>query len=222
MIEYTPHPDSKQSEKAYKTLERLLLARREQRVYLNQQTSDFADALFIALHQAVYECQERGLTELGEPRYLEHPAGGGRRALQIPIEDWSVIFVPLVGTAWPNMRDEAQIPGAAFRELCGRIAVFIGSESEATSFFDFLILTNGSWFAWGFGWPKQAASTALARSWIQRVTVASAGPPVGGLYLSPPSSGGLCDGVITIRSASPRDLPRLNVRIAWETTGVGV
>ncbi|MEO8608182.1 MAG: hypothetical protein ABI690_09890 [Chloroflexota bacterium] len=158
MVEYTPHPDSKQSEKAYKTLERILLQRREQRAYLDQQTSDFADALFSALHQAVYECQERGLTELGEPRYLEHPAGGGRRALQIPIEDWNVIFVPLVGTAWPSIRDEAQIPGAAFKELCGRIAVFIGSESEATSFFDFLIFTNGSWFAWGFGWPKQAAT----------------------------------------------------------------
>jgi hypothetical protein len=68
------------------------------------------------------------------------------------------MFVPLVGTAWPNSRDEAQIPGAAFKELCGRIAVFIGSEPEAPSFFDILILSNGSWFAWGFGWPKQAAT----------------------------------------------------------------
>src|SRR3979411_235911 len=29
----------------------------------------------------------------------------------------------------------------------------------------------------------------------------SAGPPVGGSYLNPPSSGGLCDGVTTMRSA---------------------
>lgn len=158
MVEYNPHADAKQSEKAYKILERVLLARREQRNYLDQQTSDFADALFSALHQAVYDCQERGLAELGEPRYLEHPAGGGRRALQIPIEDWSVLIVPLVGTAWPSVRDEAQIPGAAFKELCGRIAVFIGTESESTSFFDFLIFTNGSWFGWGYGWPKQATT----------------------------------------------------------------
>jgi hypothetical protein len=158
MIEYNPLADAKQTEKAYKVLEKVLLARRDQRLYLDEQTETFADSLFVALQQAIYECQERGLTELGEPRYLEHPAGGGRRALQIPIEDWSVIFVPLVGAAWPNMRDEAQIPGAAFKELCGRIAVFIGSETEATSFFDFLIFLNGSWFAWGYGWPKQAAT----------------------------------------------------------------
>jgi hypothetical protein len=158
MVEYNPHADTRQSEKSFKVLERILLTRRDQLAYLNEQTANFADALFSGLQQVIYECQERGLTELGEPRYLEHPAGAGRRALQIPIEDWSVIFVPLVGTAWPNMRDEAQIPGAAFKELCGRIAVFIGTETEATSFFDFLIFLNGSWFAWGYGWPKQATT----------------------------------------------------------------
>jgi len=40
--------------------------------------------------------------------------------------------------------------------------------------------------------------------------------------LNPPSSGGLCEGVMTIPSASPEARPRLYVRIAWETTGVGV
>ena len=39
------------------------------------------------------------------------------------------------------------------------------------------------------------------------VTSVSAGPPLGGLYLKPPSSGGLCDGVITIPSASPARAP---------------
>ena len=43
-------------------------------------------------------------------------------------------------------------------------------------------------------------SKALARSWIQDVTSESAGPPWGGLYLKPPSAGGLCDGVITMPS----------------------
>ena len=37
-------------------------------------------------------------------------------------------------------------------------------------------------------------SSSLARSSIHCVTSVSAGPPCGGLYLKPPSSGGLCDG----------------------------
>ena len=49
-----------------------------------------------------------------------------------------------------------------------------------------------------------------------------AGPPWGGLYLKPPSSGGLCDGVTTIPSALPAPPPRLWVRIACEIAGVGV
>ena len=59
----------------------------------------------------------------------------------------------------------------------------------------------------------------------------SAGPPCGGLYLNPPSLGGLCDGVTTMPSArpvwagipsTPVILPRLAVRMACETPGVGV
>ena len=50
----------------------------------------------------------------------------------------------------------------------------------------------------------------------------SAGPPCGGLYLKPPSPGGLCDGVTTIPSARPLVRPRLSRRIACETAGVGV
>ena len=44
---------------------------------------------------------------------------------------------------------------------------------------------------------------------IQPVTPVSAGPPFGGLYLKPPSSGGLCEGVMTMPSASPVARPRL-------------
>lgn len=150
--------DNKQANAAYKILESILLARRGQREYLVQQTTAFADALFTALQTVIYECQDRGLSELGEPRLIEHPAGAGRRALQVPIEDWSVLFVPLPGTAWPNVRDEAQIPGSAFKEQCGRIAVFIGTEPDTPSFYDFLILPNGSWFAWGYGWPRQGST----------------------------------------------------------------
>ena len=41
------------------------------------------------------------------------------------------------------------------------------------------------------------------------VTSVSAGPPLGGLYLKPPSSGGLCEGVMTIPSARCAARPRL-------------
>jgi hypothetical protein len=41
----------------------------------------------------------------------------------------------------------------------------------------------------------------LALASIHPVTPLSAGPPLGGLYLKPPSSGGLCDGVMTMPSA---------------------
>lgn len=64
--------------------------------------------------------------------------------------------------------------------------------------------------------------SSLARSWIQAVASEAAGPPFGGLYLKPPSEGGLCEGVTTTPSAKPEDRPRLWVRMACETAGVGV
>ena len=44
--------------------------------------------------------------------------------------------------------------------------------------------------------------SSLARVAIQEVASLSAGPPCGGLYLKPPSEGGLWLGVTTIPSAS--------------------
>ena len=70
-----------------------------------------------------------------------------------------------------------------------------------------------------------APSSSFARSWTQRVMSVSAGPPFGGLYLKPPSAGGLCDGVITTPSAkppAPPSRPWLCARIACESAGVGV
>ncbi len=67
--------------------------------------------------------------------------------------------------------------------------------------------------------------SSLARAAMTDVASVSAGPPWGGLYLKPPSAGGLCDGVTTMPSASPvapGALPRLARRIACETAGVGV
>ena len=48
---------------------------------------------------------------------------------------------------------------------------------------------------------------ALAASWIQPVTSYRPGRRCGGLYLKPPSSGGLCEGVMTMPSASPLRAP---------------
>ena len=59
-------------------------------------------------------------------------------------------------------------------------------------------------------------------SWTTRVTSVSAGPPEGGLYLKPPSAGGLWEGVMTMPSARASLWSRLHVRMAWEITGVGV
>src|SRR3954467_13092269 len=59
----------------------------------------------------------------------------------------------------------------------------------------------------------------LAARSIAEVMSVSAGPPLGGLYLKPPSSGGLCDGVTTTPSARPGDRPRVETRIAGRTPG---
>lgn len=53
------------------------------------------------------------------------------------------------------------------------------------------------------------AERAFAQASIHPVTSSPAGPPLGRLYLNSPLSGGLCDGVTTIPSASPLLRPRL-------------
>ena len=51
---------------------------------------------------------------------------------------------------------------------------------------------------------RQTAPDQLVRpAAITDVASVSAGPPCGGLYLKPPSAGGLCDGVTTMPSARP-------------------
>jgi len=67
-----------------------------------------------------------------------------------------------------------------------------------------------------------SASSSFARSWICRVMSVPAGPPSGGLYLKPPSGGGVCDGVTTIPSARGPASAALCARIARDTAGVGV
>ena len=67
-----------------------------------------------------------------------------------------------------------------------------------------------------------ASSSWLAASSMAPVTVESAGPPLGGLYLKPPSAGGLCEGVTTMPSASAPGCSRFHSRMACDTPGVGV
>ena len=70
-----------------------------------------------------------------------------------------------------------------------------------------------------------SASNSFARASTAFVMSLSAGPPCGGLYLKPPSRGGLCDGVMTMPSASAaRFAPdaALNAMIARDSAGVGV
>jgi hypothetical protein len=156
MTDYEPEDrQKKQLDYTIAELERIVLERRKQRDFVGGLTKNFSERLFTAIQAAVVEMRQRGLNELGEPRLIDHPAGGGRRALQVPIEDWGIIFVPLVGAARPNIRDEAQIAGSNFKQICGRIAVFMGNEPDEESFYDFIILPDGSWFAWGYGWPRQ-------------------------------------------------------------------
>ena len=157
-FDLTDDRPQKERDRTIEEIGRILQERRSQREFVSVQTEAFTDKLFTALHTAVHDLRGRGMSELGEPRTIEHPAGGGRRAFQLAIEDWSLIFVPLAGVARPNIRDEAQIPGVYFKQICGRIAVFIGNDPLEEAFYDFLILSDGSWFAWGYGWPRQAST----------------------------------------------------------------
>jgi hypothetical protein len=135
-------------------LKRELMARKQQRDQIEQLMETFTKKLFDAFESVVNQAIAYGVPGLGKTRRLPHPAGDWRQALQIFIEDWSVIMVPLVGYAWPNPRDDAKISSNKFKEQCGRIALFIGDEPTSESIYDYLIFADGSWFAWGYGWPR--------------------------------------------------------------------
>src|ERR1700722_11832996 len=68
---------------------------------------------------------------------------------------------------------------------------------------------------------RSASRSALAVFSIHAVMSVSAGPPFGGLYLKPPLSGGLCEGVMTMPSARCEFLARLWTRMACDTAGGG-
>ncbi len=108
------------------TLKRELALRVEQRNAIEQIMQSFTARLYDAFEAAVAQTTASGVPGLGKPRRIPHPAGDWRQAMQLFIEDWSVIIVPLAGAAWPNPRDEARIASAKFKEPCGRIAFFLG------------------------------------------------------------------------------------------------
>jgi hypothetical protein len=127
-----------------------------QRLRVETLMEKFTQRLYEAFEKSIADATASGIPGFGKPRRIPHPAGDWRQALQIFIEDWSVIVVPLIGAAWPNPRDEARIPTVKFKEECGRIAMFLGDDPNGEAFYDFLIFSDGSWFAWGFGWPRVA------------------------------------------------------------------
>lgn len=146
-----PHEDE---DHPINELKKELTRRTGQREQVEQMMQVFTQRLFDNIEKAVAQTIALGVPGLAKPRRIPHPAGDWRQALQIFIEDWSVIIVPLIGAAWPNPRDEARIATAKFKEACGRIALFLNDDPGAESFYDFLVFSDGSWFAWGYGWPR--------------------------------------------------------------------
>jgi hypothetical protein len=144
----------------YTSLRRELNEQRAQRERIERLLQEFTEKLFAGFERAVEVAIASGVKGLHKPRRLPHPAGGWRQALQLPIEDWFVIIVPLVGAARPNVRDEARLPNVRFKELSGRLALFIGDEPTGESFYDILVFSDASWFAWGYGWPRMADAIA--------------------------------------------------------------
>ncbi len=147
--------DSADRQEAIEILNSMMRQREQTRAVLEETLHDFSTRLFTALEQALTEIAQAGVPGLGKYRRLAHPAGGGREGFQMFIEDWSIIFIPLLGFARPNVLDEARIPSVQFKEPCARIAVFLTDNPQGNAFYDFLILQDRSWFAWGYGWPRQ-------------------------------------------------------------------
>ncbi|RPJ03131.1 MAG: hypothetical protein EHM39_00115 [Chloroflexi bacterium] len=149
--------DPHERQEILRSLNQVMTTRTKNQAALQQHLKTFTSRLFEAIETVMATMEASGIPGLGKSRRLVHPAGGGREGLQVFIEDWSIIFVPLPGFARPNTSDEARIPPIQFKEPCGRIGVFLTDEPQGTAFYDFLIFQDGSWFAWGYGWPKQQA-----------------------------------------------------------------
>lgn len=138
-------------------LKLLMIQRAKTQATLYGALKEFSTQLFAALEEVLDELQAKGVPGVGKYRRLVHPAGGGLEGFQFFVEDWSIVFVPLLGFARPNLLDGARITTAQFKETCARIAVYLTDNPQGNAFYDFLIFQDYSWFAWGYGWPKQQA-----------------------------------------------------------------
>lgn len=147
--------DSTDRQEIIEVLNTMMRQREQARAVLEEALHEFTSRLFEALEKALTEIAQAGVPGLGKYRRLAHPAGGGREGFQMFIDDWSIIFIPLLGFARPNPLDEARLPSVQFKEPCARIAVFLTDNPQGNAFYDFLILQDRSWFAWGYGWPRQ-------------------------------------------------------------------
>lgn len=173
--------DLEERAKVFKALNKLMTERAVMHARLEENLQEFSARLFDALERVLAEMAAAGIPGVGKTRRLVHPAGKGREGLQIFIEDWSIIFVPLLGFARPNDDDEARIPPYQFKEWCARIAVFLTDDPAGRAFYDFIIFQDRSWFAWGYGWPKQqsdiehtnfeALALELIESFIQDIFI---------------------------------------------------
>ncbi len=147
--------DAEEREQLRQTLKSLMTARSEERQILESALQEFSTRLFAALENVLDELKAEGVPGLGKYRRLAHPNAQGREAFQMFVEDWSIIFVPLSGIARPNVLDEALVAQVFFKQSSSRIAVFLSDDPQGEAFYDFLIFTDHSWFAWGYGWPRQ-------------------------------------------------------------------
>ena len=140
-----------------KSLNQTMTRRMQTRRTLNDTLREFCERLFAGMEAVLETMQTSGIPGIGKYRRLTHPGARGHEAFQVFIEDWSIIFVPMSGFARPNLDDEALIEQYLFKQACGRIGVFLTDEPQGAAFYDFLIFEDRSWFAWGYGWPRQQA-----------------------------------------------------------------
>lgn len=147
--------DADQHQDILKSLNQIMARRAQTHAILDRNMREFCNRLFSAIETVLAIIKTTNITGFGQSRRLAHPSGGAMEGLQVFIEDWSIILMPLRGYARPNATDDARIPPQQFKELCGRIAVFLTDDRDSNAFYDFLIFQDRSWFAWGYGWPKQ-------------------------------------------------------------------
>lgn len=148
--------DEKDRQDVLKEIASAMQYRQKERELVRHKLTEFTDKLFAGLESAALHANQAGIHAYGQTKRMPHPAGNGLTILQLLIEDWKVVLVPMVGAARPAFKDEAQIPAAKFKEMTGRIVAYIGDNPNNSAFYDFLVFADNSWFAWGYGWPRQS------------------------------------------------------------------